>query len=159
MQDRPEATLKSLYEVDFHRWCLEQAVLIRARRYADLDLDNVAEEIESLGHGNKQLVPDLLEGLIAHLLMWTYQSGARLPVWQEGIREARGKIRDLVAGSPSLAEFPASMALDCYRAGRLVAATETGIDFTLFPDQCPFTAGQILDPDVLPKEPGLYDQS
>ena len=51
------------------------------------------------------------------------------------------------------------MFTDCYLAGRLQAAAETGIDFTLFPEQPPFMVEQVLDDGFLPKEPDLYDQS
>jgi hypothetical protein len=43
------ASTRSLYEADFHRWSQEQARALHERRWADVDWENVAEEIESLG--------------------------------------------------------------------------------------------------------------
>ena len=40
-----------LYERDVYAWSKEQAALLRARRFADLDLEHVAEEIEDVGGG------------------------------------------------------------------------------------------------------------
>ena len=93
--------------------------------------------------------------LIAHLLKWKYQPGMRSGSWRSTIGEQRRRIADVVAGSPSLASYPASIAAGAYPAARLAAAHETGIDFTLFPAECPFTVDQIFDPQFLPTQPDV----
>ncbi len=40
---------RATYERDFYTWALEQAASIREGRLADVDRENVAEEIERLG--------------------------------------------------------------------------------------------------------------
>ena len=159
MQDQPVARDKTLYDDDFYRWCHEQARLLRAHRFTDLDLDNVAEELDGMGRSYKQQIRNRLVILIAHLLKWKYQPGARKPGWNSTIAEQRRRIQYLLEDSPSLQSYPAVVAFDCYGPARRSAAKETGIDFTLFPEACPFTAEQILDPEFLPKEPDLYDQT
>jgi hypothetical protein len=37
------------YDTDFYQWTQAQATALRAKDVAALDLDNLAEEIESLG--------------------------------------------------------------------------------------------------------------
>ncbi|GJE29296.1 DUF29 domain-containing protein [Methylobacterium organophilum] len=69
------------------------------------------------------------------------------------------RIGRILKSSPSLKKYPAEVFSESYLAGRLEAARETGIDFSLFPEQPPFTVEQALDPDFLPKEPGLLDPS
>lgn len=159
MQDRPDNKSANLYETDFYAWCHEQARLVRERRFDDLDQENVAEELESMGRSDKKEMRSRLEVLIAHLLKWKYQPGARKPGWMSTIDEQRSEIASVIEDSPSLKYYPASIAKGRYRAARLKAAKETGIDFTLFPEDCPFTPEQILDPEFLPKEPDLYDQT
>ena len=39
----------SLYERDFYAWARREAVLLQRREFAQLDLDNVIEELDSLG--------------------------------------------------------------------------------------------------------------
>jgi hypothetical protein len=39
-----------------------------------------------------------------------------------------------------------------YQGGRLLAAKESGIAFGLFPEQCPFTADQVLDLHFFPED-------
>lgn len=40
---------RSLYEQDFYAWSQQQAALLRAGRTGEADLENIAEEIESMG--------------------------------------------------------------------------------------------------------------
>ena len=39
---------RARYEDDFYAWLIQQADLLRARRFEDLDLEHVAEELEGL---------------------------------------------------------------------------------------------------------------
>ena len=157
--DDVTAPPNSLYERDFHEWALEQARLLRERRFAALDLENLVEEVESVGRSSKSEIENRLELLLAHLLKWKCQPGARSTGWTGTIFEQRGRILGIVRDSPSLKHYPGRVMHDCFRAARLLAAKETGIDFTLFPETCPFTIEQVLDEEFWPKEPDLYDQS
>lgn len=158
MQDKPETKAKSLYDTDFFVWCNEQARLVRERRFDELDLENVAEELASMGRSDKRQIDNRLEVLIAHLLKWKFQPGARKPGWSATIYEQRRRISRIIDDSPSLIAYPAANARDAYPGARLLAAKDTGIDFTLFPEACPFTPEQILDPEFLPQEPDSYEQ-
>jgi hypothetical protein len=143
-----------LYETDFHAWTQQQARLLRERRWGDLDLENIAEEIETLGRSDKRQIESRLEILIAHLLKWKYQPGLRSPSWSGTITEQRLRIGDLLKESPSLKRYPAKVFLRHYLGARLKASVETGIAFELFPEDCPFTIEEALDVDFFPEEPG-----
>ena len=43
-----------LYETDFYRWTVEQSQLLAIGKFNDLDLENLAEEIASLGKQQQQ---------------------------------------------------------------------------------------------------------
>lgn len=148
-----------LYEVDFHLWTIEQARLLRERRFTELDLPNLIDEVESVGESQKQEIEIRLDSLIAHLVKWRFQPGQRSSGWEGTIREQRRRLARLLRGSPSLRRYPAEVFEDCYLSGRLLASKETGIDVALFPDAPPFTVEQALSDDFLPKEVGLLDQS
>ena len=49
MATRIKPTPKELYEEDFYVWSQRQAELLRARRYDELDLEHLIEEVEDLG--------------------------------------------------------------------------------------------------------------
>ena len=56
------------YESDYYGWTQEQADLMRHRRLAELDLENLIEEIESMGKAQKEALRSRLRVLLAHLL-------------------------------------------------------------------------------------------
>lgn len=56
------------YSRDFCAWATEQAALLRAGRLADADIENIAEEIESMGRSEKRELVNRLTVLLTHLL-------------------------------------------------------------------------------------------
>ena len=148
------ATRNDLYEIDFHEWTRQQAKLLRERRWDDLDLENLIEEVQSVGIRDKREIASRLLVLLAHLLKWRFQPGARGTSWVGTIREQRSRIARVIADSPSLQIYPASVFVDEYEGARLLASNETGIAYDLFPETCPFTIEQVLDANFWPEEPG-----
>ena len=148
-----------LYEPDVYLWTRAQAALLRARRFDELDLAKLVEEVESVGGSEKREIKSRLGVLIGHLLKWKYQPGGRSSGWVGTITEQRQQLDDIMEMSPSLRGYPAQVFAHCHLSGRLLASKDTGIDFTLFPDAAPFTVEQALDLDYLPAEPGLLDQA
>ena len=141
-----------LYATDFYVWTQEQARLLRERRWPDLDLQNLAEEVESMGRSDKRQIESRMRVLIAHLLKWKFQPGGRGNSWIGTIFEQRTAIAGLIEESPSLREFLRDTVFKTYTAGRLRAASETGIAFGLFPEECPFTPDQVLDLEFFPED-------
>lgn len=144
--------LKTLTSIDddFALWATEQAALIRAHRFERLDVENVAEELESLGRGDKYQIDSRMEVLLAHLLKWEFQPGQRSSSWKATLFEQRYRIGRLLKESPSLRGRPGETLGGSYVIGRFEAIRETGLPETVFPETCPYTIEQILDPDFLP---------
>ena len=67
----------SLYDTDYVAWLEEQVAHLRAGRLAALDVENVAEELESLMRSQRQQLENRLEVLILHLLKWDHQPDQR----------------------------------------------------------------------------------
>ena len=88
-----------LYESDFYAWTQEQAKLLRARRWDDLDLDNLVDEVESVGKSDKREIRNRLEILLAHLLKWKHQPGGRGSSWRSTILEQRRGIAAVIDDS------------------------------------------------------------
>jgi hypothetical protein len=133
------------YETDFYLWTQQQAELLRQREFnrIDLDLANIAEEIESMGKRDRRSISGYLHNVIMHLLKWQYQPERRGNSWRLSIENGRYQILDLLEESPSLkAQIEAITAKEYHRA-RKVASLETGLPLTTFPEQCPFTLEQI----------------
>lgn len=61
------------YDEDLALWSAEQAALIRTGSFDRVDLENAAEEIESLGISIRHEIGSRLEVLLIHLLKWERQ--------------------------------------------------------------------------------------
>ena len=144
---------KSLYDMDFHRWTEEQASALREQRSADIDWDNVAEEIGSLGKSEKRSIESNLNVVLLHLLKWAYQGDQRKPGWRSSIAEHRQRLLKLVDESPSLRGYPELVLAEEYRLARVKAADETGLPEHAFPESCPFSIAQVLNSEFWPTEP------
>jgi hypothetical protein len=144
----------TLYERDFHAWCVEQASRLRRRARPgandELDYEHLAEEIEGLARSDKHAIRSHMQNLLLHLLKWQYQPKRRSRSWDRSITSARDQIEALVEYSPSLAPFPGEVMAKVYPKAVRDAAKETGIARRDFPATSPFTAEQVLDPDFMP---------
>jgi Domain of unknown function DUF29 len=85
--------MSDVHQTDFYAWAMEQAALLRARRFDSADIENIAEEIESMGRGEKRELVNRLALLLLHLLKWQFQPGFRSPSWSSTIREQRIRLR------------------------------------------------------------------
>ncbi|MBZ9702344.1 MULTISPECIES: DUF29 domain-containing protein [unclassified Mesorhizobium] len=145
------------YEADYAQWCAEQGALLREGRLSDLDRENVAEEIESLGRSDKREIASRLGTLVLHLLKWEFQSEQRKTGWLLTIREQRLRIEGLLDESPSLKKYPAQVLDREFKIARLKALDETGLRDRDFPVHCPYGIKEILDDDYFPGSPWSSD--
>ena len=74
------------YEEDGYSWALEQAELLRARRFDLLDVENVAEEIESVGRSELAAVKSRIRLIFLHLMKLFAEADS------EAARHWRGEI-------------------------------------------------------------------
>ena len=144
------STGKSLYEIDFYAWTQAQSVFLRSKNWAKVDLENVIEEIESLGRQERRALVNRLGVLIGHLLRWQFQSDGRSNSWLATIREQRIQINLLIQENPSLKSYLEQALATAYDLGVILAVKETGLPFNHFPDRSPHTFEQILAAMFLP---------
>ena len=134
------------YETDFYLWTQQQADLLRQAQFnrIDLDLGNIAEEIESMGKRDRRSISSYVQNVLLHLLKWRYQPEQRGASWRLSIENARDQILNLLDESPSLKSEMGKFATKEYQRALRNAAGETGLPLTTFPEQCPFTIEQII---------------
>ena len=138
------------YDKDFYGWALHNAALMRQGKLGEIDLDNVAEELESMGKSDKRALINRFAVLLAHLLKWKFQPERRSNSWTYTIEEQRGEVLDLLEESPSLKYELDKRMERAYKRAVLLAAAETGLNKKAFPKTCPFTEKQVLKADFLP---------
>lgn len=145
---------KDLYNRDFVAWADEQALLLEQKRWHELDLVNLIEEVQDLGNRYRDALESQLTRLLMHLLKWQYQSAKRTGSWTGTTREARKQIARLIHKHPVLAVHTEKAFLECYLNAREDAADETGLSIDTFPLDCPYTLEQVLERDFLPEAAG-----
>ena len=139
-----------LYDRDFYEWTVVQARALRDVRPTELDWENLAEEIESLGRSARSELRSRMTVLLQHLLKWEYQPEARSNSWAASILEQRQRIAEAIEESPSLRSYPALVVEKEYRIARLRAAGDTDLPVELFPADCPYSSADILREDFFP---------
>ena len=68
MATRIKLTTAPLYEQDFYAWSKEQADLLRAGRFTELDLEHLIEEVDDLGESLYRSARSRTRTIIEHLL-------------------------------------------------------------------------------------------
>lgn len=150
--------MATLYDTDFYGWTQDQAARLRKlqaeRANLDLDLEHLAEEIESVGGSDKKEVKSRLTTIMQHMLKIAY-SPAYEPLngWRGTVRTQRRDLLATLEQSPSLRRFIREEFDRCYHE----AAEDTRlshIDLSLapIPTSSPFELeSQVLNPDWLPE--------
>ncbi|MCF2147693.1 DUF29 domain-containing protein [Desmonostoc muscorum LEGE 12446] len=150
----PQSAMTSgsdLYEQDFYLWIQTTAELLKQKNFTQLDLENLIEEIETIGRSEKRALESNLEVLLMHLLKYQIQTQRRSPSWQYTIWEHRRRVEKALQESPSLKPHFDRIFEESYEAARRLAVIETGLSIATFPEQSPFTPEQVLDRDFLPE--------
>ena len=140
----------SLYDTDYVEWSQRTAELIRTGRLDEVELDNVAEEIESLGRSDKRQLRNRVRIVLVHLLKSAGAPDEPSPSWRATILEQRTRIQDLLEDSPSLRATVGDVVAANYVPAVQMAALQMQQPADSFPVDCPYTADQILDPEFLP---------
>lgn len=135
----------TLYDQDFYAWTQHQAELLRSGQLSELDIENLIEEMESLGKQQQQELRNRLGVLLGHLLKWHYQPGARPKSWVYTIREQRRKIQRHLKENPSLKPYLSEAIAIGYEDGLDLLGRETPLDPDQLPQSCPFTQVEIFE--------------
>jgi hypothetical protein len=139
----------TLYEEDYAEWAEVMAQCLKEKRFAELDLENLVEEIRDLSKRERDKLLSSMRLILQHLLKWKYQPQKRSRSWQITVERERNNIELYVEDSPSLKKyFTQEWLAKAYRIARLDAAKETGLDF---PKDSPYTIEDVLNFDYFPE--------
>lgn len=142
--------MATTYEVDVVAWADEQAALLRAGKFAALDIAHIAEEIESMGNSQRRELQSRLKVLLMHLLKWQYQPAHQGKSWISTIKVQRREIAVLLRRNPSLKTNLEEALAEAYEIATAMAEAETGLSEETFPAQCPWVFVQVMDDTFLP---------
>lgn len=145
------STIEDLYDADYYLWLQETSRLLKAKDFKNLDLENLIEEIESLGRSERNKLIFSLRLIYQHLLKWQYQPNKRSKSWSDTTTRERDNVSDYLEDTPSLKNLLQDQAIltKAYKRGRRDGIRETGVNN--FPQVCPYSIEQTLDDNFLPE--------
>jgi hypothetical protein len=159
---------RSLYQADYYAWTKDQAAKLRALAAAPvdstLDLENLAEEIESLGRSDWRAARSQVQHVIEHLLKLEF-SPALEPrsEWRDPIDQARDQLADLL--TPVLRREVQDDLATAFDRGKREAAKGLRRHgeheaAKALPVACPYSLDQIVGHDWYPaNRHGLTDDN
>ena len=144
--------MNTSYETDVVAWASEQARLIRAGRFDQLDLAHIAEEIEDVGKSEQRELASRMAVLLAHILKWKFQPQKRSVSWTLTIKEQRRLLVRRIQKTPSLGPMLVDPEWidEIWVDAKALAEKETGLDIGTYPEVCPWAIAQVLAEDWLP---------
>jgi len=148
--DTVEVVMKATYETDIVAWANQQAALLRAGKFSQLDIEHIADEVEDVGKSEQRELANRMAVLLAHLLKWQAQPERRGKSWEGTLREQRRMIERRLVRTPSLKVSLADpeWLRDAWSDARAKAFEETSIED--LPEDCPWSMDQIRDPGFYP---------
>jgi Domain of unknown function DUF29 len=140
-----------LYEEDFYLWTQKQAELLRAGRFAELDLPRLIEEVEDLGTSQRKEVFSRSQQILEHLLKLQFSPAAEPRAGcRQTIDDERDELELVII--PSLRRELEQTLSERYARARRRAAKDLAKygEPANLPADCPYTIDEILDPEWLP---------
>lgn len=136
--------MQTEYRKDFFKWTKDQASLLRDHAFSNLDINNLIEEIETLGRSEASKLQSHLEILLIHMLKVQFQPEKQTYSWHLSIRNASFKSHKCLEKNPSLKPELKEMLAEAYFSARLEAAKQTGLSEISFPEECPYAIQYIF---------------
>jgi hypothetical protein len=144
----------NLYEKDFYLWLDTTVSLLKEQQFSELDLENLIEEIRSMGKSEKRSLESYLIKLLEHLLKLRYWQSERdynERVWRNEIRNFRRAIQKIITDSPSLKPYLAEIFDECYQEARISFIELSGVDENLVSSTPIGIREQVLDNSWFPE--------
>ena len=153
MATRVGTRSSELYEQDYYAWAREQATLLRAGRYEELDLEHLSEEVEELGGSLYRSVRSRVRTIIEHLLKLEHSPAAEpRGLWRDTVHAQRADLEDDLTASLRRrlrSELPKQYARARAAAVRSLRRHGETAAADALPETCPYTLDQIAG-DWLP---------
>jgi Domain of unknown function DUF29 len=130
---------RALYEADEHAWIARQIEALRSGRLHELDRDSLVEYLTEMTIRDRRELKNRLIVLLQHLLKVRMQPQRLTRSWVLTVLAQQQQIRDILAGTPSIATYAPALFEEAYPNAVRRAAAETGIPFRDFPSASPWT--------------------
>ena len=146
-----------LYDQDLYAWTQAQVARLREGAWHAVDLAHLIEEIEDVGHSQRDALASHLMVLLTHLLNLEIAARERPGDlvragrgWRTTCRIQRRLLEKRLRRNPSLRPTVPEECAEAYAIARDEAATALEVDEAVVPLACPWTPEQVLDMDFWP---------
>ncbi|MBD2325702.1 DUF29 domain-containing protein [Alkalinema sp. FACHB-956] len=156
MQSEVKVKQPSLYDTDYQLWLDQTVAQLKVKDFSQIDLENLIEEIESLGRSDKRAISSYLMRLCEHFLKLRYWESERercFRGWKLEVANFRLQMQAILKDSPSLKNHLRDNFLLEYRNARKLFLNASELEARLIPEEPEFTLEQVLDEDWLPWQP------
>lgn len=147
----------AIYDQDLYTWSLEQAQLLRERKFEQVDWEHIIEEIEDMSKSEKRALQSFLETLLMHLLKWQYQPAYQGRSWKFTIIEQRKRISEHLQENRGLKSKLPDLITRAYDYAVKGAVRETGLALETFPENCPWAFETFMDETFWPESGIISD--
>ncbi|WP_138501450.1 DUF29 domain-containing protein [Nostoc sp. PA-18-2419] len=154
MVEQIESTSQTLYNQDYYLWLRTTINQLRAKQFSAVDLDNLLEELETMGRREKRTIENLLIKLLEHLLKlkcWDQERERNQGHWKGEIRTFRREIKKALKDNPSLKPDILEIFDECYQDARKEASDRSQLTIDIFPLIPIGSLEQILDENWFPE--------
>jgi hypothetical protein len=148
----PTQTNYEIYEQDYPEWLDITLNQLQNRDLENVDWEHLIEEITALGNEQRRKVESYLRQLIKHLLLYQYWETEKSYCgkgWIEEIDNFRSEL-DLLLESKVLYNHCAKILDKIYIKARNNAIRKSELSPEIFPENCPYSLTEILNPEWLP---------
>ena len=132
------------YDADFAAWLDAQVSLLRERRFDELDLPNLIEEVEDVGKSEFRAFVSAIELILLHMLKWDYQPERQSRSWRNTIHAQRRAVHDILVDNPSYKARIAEAVRRAYNPVPFIVERETTVPASRLPEQCPYGWDEVL---------------
>ena len=149
-----QSTTQTLYDQDYYLWIRTTINQLRAGQFSAIDLENLLEELETMGRSEKRAIKSLLTKLLEHLLKlkcWNSERERNQGHWKGEIRTFRIQIKDELKDSPSLKPYILEIFDQCYQDARKLVSDRSELPLDIFPLTPIASLEQILDENWFPE--------
>ena len=141
------------YDSDLAAWASEPAALLRAGRYPDLDIENLAAEIEEVSKREAKSLRSAIREALEHLIKLQISPTPKLQAdWKVLVAKQRFANADLLDDSPSLRTKMPNLFEQSWKYARefVILGMQKSEQPTEIPVSNPFTLDQLLDENFFP---------
>ena len=127
-------------ELEYDRWLEEQIKILRQRKFENLDVENLIEELSALGRAEKSSVKSLVYQIMLHLLLidyWKEESEYSRNHWLAEVNAFQIQLEDKL--TVNLTKLIEDNLPRLYDKARKNAVRKSGLSAERFPELCPYT--------------------